>query len=136
MMWEKTLYIAKRNGKQTDDFGTEVPVYEEPIKYRFNYQPSTSNTDYLAYGTLFNTMFVTYVPSKYIGKLQAGDAVYLIDNQTPNQSALEELLALDSGNDFCDHANYRIKTAVPQNMLLRITFEKVAGTVKGDNENG
>lgn len=131
-MWEKPLYIAKRNGKVEDKYGKEQPTFDKPKKYSFNYQPTYSNVDYSIYGTLINQMFVAFIDYNYAGKIQEGDLAYLLDNQTRD---VDELANKDSDDEFCNNANYRIKTMLPQNLKIKVTFEKIING-NGGSQNG
>lgn len=121
MAWEKELWIAKRIKIETNDFGVDVEEFEEPKKYRFNYQPVSGNTNLLEYGERINDVFRTFINREYLGKIKVGDRVYLEDGETL-QSDLEDLV--DSDNKYCEKANYTVRAVLPQNLKIRVDFIK------------
>ena len=49
--WKNTCYIASKVQVIVDDDDNEISVYSEPIKYKFNYQPISSDADFNALTT-------------------------------------------------------------------------------------
>lgn len=119
---DKDLYIAKKVGIELNDYGEETPIFGKPKYYRFSYMPTSGQVDYQVYGTLINNMFTAYLPISYLGQIKSGDMAYLIDE---NNQDVEELSYKDRNNKYCENANYRVRLAQPQNMRLKVLFEKV-----------
>lgn len=121
-MFEKEIWIAKRNKVETDEFGNDIEFFEKPIRYFFNYQPVSGNTVLLEYGERINDVYRTFVDKKqFLGKIKIGDRVYLEDGETL-QNELEE--KAENDNQFCEKANYVVKTVLPQNFKVKIDFIK------------
>lgn len=123
-MFERELWVAPIDNENVIiSNGAKRNRYKEPIKYKFNYQPTSGNTDYLVYGTLINKMYTAFIDyKKYIGKIHEGDKAYLKDNDCLFPS---ELVELDLDDNTCKHANYRIKLVQPQNFKIKVIFEKI-----------
>lgn len=120
---DKNLYIAKKIGVETDDFGNENPYFELPVKsYQFSYMPTSGQVDYQIYGANINNMFTSYLPMCYLGKIKSGDIAYMIDGETQN---IDELVCIDENDKYCKNANYRVKLVQPQNVRVKIIFEKI-----------
>ena len=121
-MWEKEIWIAKRNKIETNEFGVDIEYFDKPIKYRFNYQPISGNTNLLEYGDKMNDVYRAFVDKNmYLGKIKVGDRVYLEDGETL-QSDLEDLV--DNDNKYCEKANYTVRAVLPQNLKIRVDFIK------------
>ena len=121
---DKKLYIVKKLGVETDKHGNEIPFYDiDKIKeYHFSYMPTSGQVDYQIYGALINNMYSSYLPMTFLGKINSGDIAYLIDGENQN---IDELVRMDKGNKYCKNANYRVKLVQPQNMRLKVLFEKI-----------
>lgn len=119
---DKKLFIAKKIGIDYDEYGNENPYFESPKAYSFSYMPTSGQVDYQIYGALINNMFTSYLPMNYLGKIKSGDMAYLIDGEIQN---IEELAEIDRYDKYCKNANYRVKIALPQNMRIKIIFEKI-----------
>ena len=123
MLWEKKLYIATQNGVEENDYGYEIQTYNIPELYRFNYQPSSGLTSYLQYGKDVNKVYVAYISrSLYDGVFHEGDVAYLSDGKYL-ECELDELV--ENENKYCEKANYRITSVLPQNLKIRIDFTKI-----------
>lgn len=121
-MWEKEIWIAKRIKVETNDFGIDIEYFDKPIKYRFNYQPISGNTDIMEYGEKITDVYRTFIDKAvYLGKIRVGDRVYLEDGEIL-ESELENLVISD--NEFCEKANYVVKVVLPQNFKMRLDFIK------------
>lgn len=118
----KKLFIAKKIGIEYDEYGNEIPYFDKPVRYEFSYMPTSSQVDYQIYGALINNMFTSYLPMNYLGVINSGDMAYLIDGETQN---IEELAEKDKDDMYCKNANYRVKIALPQNLRIKIIFEKI-----------
>ena len=119
---DKRLYIAKKLGVEENEYGNEMPYFDEPKAYSFSYMPTIGQVDYQIYGALISNMFTSYLPMAYLGKFHSGDVAYLIDGENQN---IEEMVADDIGDRYCNSANYRVRTVQPQNMRVKIIFEKI-----------
>lgn len=121
---DKKLYIAKKLNVEIDKHGNEIPYYDiDKIKeYHFSYMPTSGQVDYQIYGALINNMFSSYLPMTFLGVINSGDIAYLIDGETQN---IDDLVRMDKGNKYCKNANYRVKLVQPQNMRLKVLFEKI-----------
>lgn len=114
--WNKDCYIRKKIDEATyDEFGNELPKYEEAKKYRFNYQPVTADADEAIlkpYGVTFEGTVKALVDIKYDGEFSRYDLAYLY-GATPEEDY--------NGRN----ANYRVITAIPQNMKILVYFERL-----------
>ena len=86
--------------------------------------PTSSQVDYQIYGTNINNMFTMYVDMSMLGVFKSGDSAYLIDGETQD---IDYLVAKDSDNKYKSNSNYRIKSVQPQNIKIKILFEKKQG---------
>ncbi len=128
-MWEKELWIAKRNITTNDD-GNDIESFEKPIKYRMNYQPVSGYLDYMKYGENVENVYRTFVSKNiYQGVIKAGDKVYLSDNDVLEKD-LERLVNND--NELCKNANYKVEVVLPQNLLIKIDFLKIKEIKNGN----
>lgn len=122
-MWEKKLYIATKKDVVENEYGYEVEIYNEPQEYAFNYQPSSGLTNYLLYGKDTNKVYVAYISrSLYDGVFHEGDVAYLSDGQYL-ESELDELV--ENEDEYCNKANYRITSVLPQNLKIRVDFTRI-----------
>ena len=119
--WNKVCYIRKRitsddSGIIVDEYGNEIQQYDEPVKYRFNYQPVTNDADEAIlkpYGVTLEGTVKALVDIKYNGQLNKYDLVYLYGASPENENYAGE------------NANYRVITSVPQNMKILVYFERL-----------
>lgn len=118
---KKHLYICKKK-IETNENGYEIPSYENPIEYYFNYMCISSQTDYQIYGTKCDSMLSMYIPYDMLGKIKVGDVAYMIDNETLN---IDDLIIKDMGDKYKSNANYRVYKVLPQLKKIRILFEKI-----------
>lgn len=111
---KSTIYIAKKLGTKQDENLNEYEIYDEPIKYRFNVQVISSDSEIREFGELANNMLVISITekAKYLFKFDEFDKVYV--NITPNGE-------LHNG----DNANYRIYSVRNQNTSIRIYIRKL-----------
>lgn len=120
----KELYIAKKIGIEIDDYGNQIPYFDKAIRYEFSYMPISSQIDYQIYGADINNMFSSIIDISYLGKIKIGDIAYLIDSEIQD---IKSLVNLDKLSKYKQNANYRVKSVQPQNMKLKIIFEKKIG---------
>lgn len=108
------LYIAKYKETIQDEYLNQKQVFYEPIKYYFNVQPLTQESEIREFGELVNSMKVAVITEKqkYLGVFNEFDLAYLDDAEP-----LDEI-------DYGDKANYRIYAVRPQNTIIRIYFLK------------
>lgn len=119
--WSKVCYIRKRVVSDEgdviiDEYGNEIQKYEEPKRYIINYQPVTNDADEAIlkpYGVTLEGTVKALVDIKHEGELNKYDLVYLY-GATPNNEEYEG-----------QNANYRVITAIPQNMKILVYFERL-----------
>ena len=114
--WQKEIYIARKTAG-VDDKGKIV--YEEPRKYHFNVQPSSSKLDIQMFGERAIEMQRMLIERKiYENYFHEGDLVYL-DGATPENEAKNGI-----------NANYRMLPPRNQNLCITIYCERIV------NKNG
>lgn len=119
--WNKVCYIRKRvtssDGDITiDGYGNEIQNYKVPQKYIFNYQPVTNDADEAVlkpYGITLEGTVKALVDAKYDGELEKYDLAYLYGASPKDE---------EYDGQF---ANYRVITAIPQNMKILVYFERL-----------
>lgn len=110
--WQKDIWISTRK-KIEDNDGEDLAFYNEPKHYKINYQPMSSYKD----------MYTAYVNrAQYQNKFKAGDRAYLIDG---DKSYEEVKLLTETDNEYCLKANYKIVSVLPQNVMIKLDFEKI-----------
>ena len=120
--WQKDIWISTRK-KIEDNDGEDLAFYNEPKHYKINYQPMSSYLDYQKYGENIKDMYTAYVNrAQYQNKFKAGDRVYLIDG---DKSYEEVKLLTETDNEYCLKANYKIVSVLPQNVMIKLDFEKI-----------
>lgn len=115
-------YIAKRTAIYQDDYGNDIETFDTPKKYsRFLLMPTSARgVDYQIYGELVNTMFTLYIPFKaYKGQFHQGDRAYLVDED------LQDIDIALMDDEHCQNANYKIVACQPQNLVIKILFQKI-----------
>lgn len=117
--WKKVCYIRPRasiNSVTIDEYGNEIQNYDAPKKYILNYQPVTSDADKANlknYGVTMEGTVRALMDAKYFGELNRYDLAYLYD-------------ANPTGEEYDgQYANYRVVTAIPQNMKILVYFERL-----------
>ena len=113
--WKKDLYIASKTDVDYDDEGNEIAVYDEPIKYSFNYQPVSADAEVAEFGEKVSIMKKAVIPISYKGQFKEFDVAYL-DDVTPSEEAV-------NGRN----ANYRLLPPRDGNAVIIIYFEKITG---------
>ena len=115
--WNKICYIRSRLEDVTEDeYGNETQKYGSPKKFIFNYQPVTNDADKAflkPYGITIEGTVKALVNIKYNGELNKYDLAYLY-GATPDNEKYDG-----------ENANYRIVTAIPQNMKILVYFERL-----------
>ena len=120
--WKKVCYIRKNlnsdvENVQLDEYGNEIQNYGEPIQYLLNYQPVTNNADEAVlkpYGVTLEGTVKALMDIKHDGELGRYDLAYLY-NANPNNESYDG-----------ENANYRVITAIPQNMKILVYFERLS----------
>ena len=119
--WSKVCYIRKKitsDGEDVtiDEYGNEIAKYGEPVRYILNYQPVTNDADEAIlkpYGVTLEGTVKALMDIKHEGELNKYDLAYLYDAK-PNNEEYDG-----------QYANYRVITAIPQNMKILIYFERL-----------
>lgn len=124
---QNKLFIASKTGIETDEnTGYEKSVHSVPKEYYFSYMPASSQIDYQIYGTIIENIYVAYIDRKvYEGVFKVGDKAYLINGEC-SQGDIVANAKNDMQDKYCSNANYRIRSVLPQNMRIKLTFEKIA----------
>jgi len=122
MAWEQTVFIAKYLGVETDDYGSEIPVFDKPKSFEINHQPVSEYMDYQQYGSDISSIRVAYPDKEYVaGRVKAKDRVYLIDGDNYG----DDLCSIAKNDDkYCKNANYEVISCQPSNLRMRIDFKK------------
>lgn len=112
--FKSKVYIAKYVDTIQDEYLNQKQVFETPVKYFFNVQPVTQESEIREFGELVNSMKVAVITekTKYFNKFHEFDVAYL-DGVEPTDE-------LENG----DKANYRIYAVRNQNTIIRIYFIK------------
>lgn len=113
--WKKTLYIASKLRTSLDDEGNEIVIYEQPIPYKFNYQPVSSDADIAEFGEKSSMMQKAVIPKSYEGMFKEFDVAYL-EGATPTNERKNGI-----------KANYRLLPPRNGNAVIIIYFEKLTG---------
>lgn len=118
--YKSDVYICKRLGVQQDENLNQVEVFEKPIKYKFNIQPVSEDSEIKEFGELANSMrrVVITEKQKYLKKFKEFDKVYV------------DTIPDDTEKKYGVNADYRIYSIRPQNVCLVMYFIKI---VKGGN---
>lgn len=114
--WDKVCYISSKLPSTIDEYGNELDLYDEPIKYKFNYQPVTDNREYAsleADGINVNGLQRALLDLKYLDKIKVYDLAYL------NEASPED----ETYNG--EKANYRVVRFIPQNVKILVYFERL-----------
>lgn len=113
--WKKDVYIASKLDVELDEEGNEIVIYDEPIPFKFNYQPVSSDADIAEFGENSKMMKKAVIPISYQGRFKEFDVAYL-DGATPNEE-----------KNYGDNANYRLLPPRDGNSVIIIYFEKLTG---------
>lgn len=114
--WNKKIWIAQKIGTEEDDYGHEIPIYDEPIQYEMNVQPISSEADIQEFGENAKTMQKTVIEyKKYFNKFTEFDVAYL-DGASPEGEETNG-----------ENANYRLYPPRNQNKVIQIYFKRLAG---------
>ena len=112
--WNKTIYIASKQGIEEDDYGHTVTKYEKPQKYKMNVQPISSSSDIEEFGENANLIQKAVIEyDEYFGKFKEFDIAYL-DGITPDGEKVNG-----------ENANYRLYPPRNQNRCILLYFERL-----------
>lgn len=123
--WNKSCYISSKLPSKEDIYGNEISQYDKPIKYNFNYQPVTSQSELgtlETYGFTSQGIVKALIDINYINKIKEFDLAYLYDATPENEKK------------YGENANYRIVKYIPQNTKILVYFEKLVKKQGGQNE--
>ena len=114
--WDKPCYIASLLPPILDDYDNEINVYDEPKKYKFNYQPVTDQREFAtleADGININGVQRALLDLYYLDKIKVFDLAYLNEANPKGEN-------INGAN-----ANYKVVKFVPQNVKILVYFEKL-----------
>lgn len=113
------IWIAKKLREDFDEYGNQIPVYEEPQKYFFNVQTLTETSDIMEFGERVNSTKSISITQKkkYEGKFHEFDLVY-VDNTPENEV------------NYGDNADYKIVGVRPHNTSIRVYIQKLINEQK------
>lgn len=118
--WKKTIWIASKLESEFDDYGNEITKYAKPIKYEFNVQPVSSESDIEEFGENAKQMQKAVISRKeYEGKFKEFDIAYL-DGASPLDNEQTEKYQ-------CLNANYVLYPPRNQNKAIVIYFKRLVG---------
>lgn len=121
--WNKDLYIATKERVELDDYGNQIPIYNEPFYFgKVNYQPLTKKDleAYMkAYGETQNSIVSVLIDYIDDGKFKTFDLAYLY-GATPEGEEVNG-----------ENANYIVRSYKPQNTKIMVIFEEI---VKEEND--
>lgn len=122
MAWEEPIYVARFIKVETDEYGSEIPIYDKPKLFYINHQPVNEYTDYQQYGSDTSSIRIAYPDKNYVGgKIKVNDRVYLIDGDNYGD-CLWDIVKND--DKYCKNANYEVIACQPSNLRMRIDFKK------------
>lgn len=81
--WDKPLHIASKISVDLDDDGNEIPKYDKPEYFEFNYRAISSDAEMAEFGEKASITKRMTVPIEYKYKFKEYDVAYL-DGVTPN----------------------------------------------------
>lgn len=113
--WLKTCYIASKKEITYDEYGNEIVIYDEPVEYKFNYQPLSSSADIATYGEKASMMQKAVIPISYIDKFKEFDVAYLNDATPTGEKT------------YGEKANYVLNPPEIQNSVIILYFKRLAG---------
>lgn len=113
--FKSRIYIAKRTGYIQDEELNQFETFDAPVKYYFNVQTVSTDSEIREFGENANSMKCISIPQKikYLGKFNEFDKVYV--NTEPNEDEL------NNGDD----ADYRIYSVRNQNACILIYLKKI-----------
>lgn len=113
----KPIYIAHKIESTIDDYGNEIPTYDDPISLgTLNYQPVTREEMYSfkqVYGEIGDKMIRLFLDAEDLGKIREFDVAYLY-GATPEDEEING-----------SNANYEVRLVVPQNNKILVVFDEI-----------
>jgi hypothetical protein len=117
MICSKKLYLCKR----TNELNAEVGVYDPPVSYWVNYQPTQGFTDIMQYGERVTKIYRAILRfEQYAGIFKEGDLVYLCGKK--NEDGTDPVITETYVNGY--GANAKVISVRNQNLAIEVTFEK------------
>lgn len=111
---KETIYISKKLNPTLDTNNNQIQNYDIPVKYKFNIQPISADSETREFGELTNRMKVAIANKNiYQNKFNEFDLAYLDGNNPTGETK--------NGHN----ANYRIYSVRPQNSIIKIYFLKI-----------
>ena len=112
--YKSNIYIAKKLDVVQDEYLNKEVIYGKPIKYRFNVQGISEDSEIREFGENANSMMKAVIidNATYIGKFKEFDTVY-IDTTTDGE--------VKNG----ENADYRIYSVRNQNTSISLYFLKL-----------
>ena len=112
--YKSNIYIAKKLDVIQDENLNQEVIYSEPIKYRFNVQAISEDSEVREFGENANSMMKAVITekNKYLNKFKEFDNVYI--NTTPIGE-----------NKNGENADYRIYSVRNQNTCIILYFIKL-----------
>ena len=113
--WSKPLYVATFKEVTYDDEGNEIRIYNEPVAYKYNYQPVSSYLDMQMFGkdAIITKKMVIPISDKDL--FNEYDVAYL-DGVTPENEV-----------NYGDNANYVFLPPKEGNAVVIIYCQKIRG---------
>ncbi len=113
------IWIAKKLREDFDEYGNQIPIYDEPQKYMFNVQTLSETSDIMEFGERVSSTKVISITEKkkYQGKFNEFDLVY-VDNTPENEV------------NYGDSADYKIIGVRNQNTSIRVYIQKLLNEQK------
>jgi hypothetical protein len=113
------VWIAKKLREETDEYGNQIEIYDEPQKYMFNVQTLTETSEIMEFGEkVSSTKSISITEKKkYQGKFKEFDLVY-VDNSPENEV------------NYGDNADYKIVGVRPLNTSIKIYIQKLINEQK------
>ena len=124
--WDKICYISSKLSSKEDQYGNEIAQYDVPKRYKFNYQPVTSQTELAAimpFGQTTQGIIRAFLDIKYLNKIKESDLAYLYGASPEDEKR----------NGY--NANYKVVKFIPQNVKILVYFEPLIKKQGGQNEN-
>lgn len=113
MDYKSVIYISKKLDSTYDSEKNEIPQYDTPIKYIFNIQPVSADSEIREFGELANSMKKIVINKLiYNGKFKEFYKAYIYNNP-------------DGEIQNGANADYRIYSVRPQNTAIVIYFTKL-----------
>lgn len=110
---KRAIYIANRIDEGEDENENPIDVYDKPFLVECTLNTLTSSTDVAVFGERVKRMSKTVLDYSYISKIHEKDLAYLYGANP------------DGEKTNGDNANYRIVAIMPQNLKIRVFFERL-----------